>query len=198
MSLPAAPQPADAPAYSAGARLLHWLVAALLATQFAVAWTMPDIHRGTPQGGLIDLHLSLGALILLLVVLRATLRFKRRRFPAAGGTGLLQHAAQVTHLALYALLLVLPLLGWANASSRGWTVNLFGLVPLPAILPGGSPIGPLLGDLHGLAATLLLIGVGLHVAAVLYHQVWLRQPLLQRMLPQPRGAAAGVAAGARR
>ncbi len=126
-------------------------------------------------------------MIRVLVVLRATLLFKRRRFPAAGGTGLLQHAAQVTHLALYALLLVLPLLGWANASSRGWTVSLFGLLPLPPLLPTGAATGPVLGDLHGLAATLLLVGVGLHVAAVLYHQVLLKDRLLQRMFPESAG-----------
>lgn len=198
MSFPAAQQNVDIPAYSTGAKLLHWLVAALLAAQFAVAWIMPDIHRGTPQGGLIDLHLSLGALILLLVVLRTALRFSEPGRPAAAGRGLLQRLAAIIHLVLYLLLLVLPLLGWANAGSRGWTVSLFGLVPLPAILPSGSPIGPLLGDLHSLLATLLLVGAGLHVAAVLYHQVWLRQPLLQRMLPLPRSAAAPRVAGARR
>jgi len=173
-------------AYGAGAKVLHWLVAGLVAAQFAVAWTMPDIHRGTPQGGLIDLHLSLGAAILLLVALRAALRLGRPGPAAHGGNVWLRRAARATHLALYALLLALPLLGWANASSRGWTVSLFGLLPLPPLMPAHSPLGPLLGDLHGLAATLLLIGVGLHVTAVAYHQVLLKDRLLQRMLPQPR------------
>jgi cytochrome b561 len=182
----AAPQSAPAPAYSAGAKALHWLVAGLVAAQFAVAWTMPDIHRGTPQGGLIDLHLSLGAAILLLVALRALLRLVRPGPAVHGGNRLLRRAARMTHLLLYTLLLALPLLGWANASSRGWTVSLFGVLPLPSLLPAGSPLGPVLGDVHGLAATLLLIGVGLHAAAVAYHQVLLKDRLLQRMLPQPR------------
>jgi len=192
MSIAANQVQAAAPAYSAGAKALHWLVAALVAAQFAVAWTMPDIHRGTPQGGLIDLHLSLGLLLLLVVAARAALRLKQPPARAVGGAPrLLRQAARATHLALYALLLVLPLLGWANASYRGWSVSLFGLVPLPPILPAGSELGHQLGDVHGLAATLLLIGVGLHVAAVLYHQLVLKDRLLRRMLPEEiRGVAA--------
>ncbi len=80
-------------------------------------------------------------------------------------------------------LLVQPFMGWANASSRGWTVHLFGLVSLPQILPTGSPLGHELGDIHTLTAYLLLALVGLHLAGALYQQFWLRGRLLSRMLP---------------
>ena len=44
--------------YGPGAKSLHWLVVALLLVQFAIAWTMPGIRRGTCPDGLIGLHRS--------------------------------------------------------------------------------------------------------------------------------------------
>jgi cytochrome b561 len=175
---------ADAPAYGPVAKLLHWLVALLLAAQFAIAWTMPDIGRGTVPDGLISLHLSLGVLIMLVVVARVAWRVTHRVPAEPDDLPLWQLlAARATHVLLYGILVVLPVLGWANASSRGWTVGLFGVLPLPQILPKGAPIGHTLGDLHGTLATILLVVVGLHVAAALHHAIMRRDQVLQRMLP---------------
>ena len=52
--------------YTGTAKTLHWLVVALLIVQFIVAWTMPDINRDTKPDTLINLHLSVGVLILAL------------------------------------------------------------------------------------------------------------------------------------
>lgn len=43
--------------YDFVARTLHWLVLILLVAQYAVAWTMPDIHKGTLPVGLVAWHL---------------------------------------------------------------------------------------------------------------------------------------------
>jgi len=80
-------------------------------------------------------------------------------------------------------LIVLPLLGWANASARGWAVKLFGIVPLPPLMPKGSALGHSLGDVHSTLATALLAIVALHLAGALYHAVVLKDRTLQRMLP---------------
>jgi cytochrome b561 len=173
-----------APGYDWVAKSLHWLVVILLASQFAIAWTMPPIHRGTVPQGLIDLHLSVGVLVIALVIVRVLWRLGHPVPLAQDGGPPWQHrAAEATHLALYALLLLVPILGWANASARGWTVGLFGLVPLPAILPQGAAYGPFIGDIHTFASYTLLGVVGLHVLAVLYHRLILGDDTLQRMRP---------------
>ena len=63
------PQPRNAlePGYAGVAKALHWVIVGLLIVQYAVAWTMPGLHRGTRPEGLISVHLSLGLLILVLV-----------------------------------------------------------------------------------------------------------------------------------
>ena len=60
----------EAGGYTPVAKALHWLVALLLGGQYAVAWTMPHIGRNTRPETLINLHFSLGVLILTIVVIR--------------------------------------------------------------------------------------------------------------------------------
>ena len=91
--------------------------------------------------------------------------------------------SRATHNLLYAVLIVLPLLGWANASSRGWAVKLFGVAPLPSLVAKGSLLGHSLGDVHATLATALLAIVALHVSGAFYHAVVLKDRTLQRMLP---------------
>jgi cytochrome b561 len=76
----------------------------------------------------------------------------------------------------------MPLLGWANASARGWKVMLFGAVPLPALSSTGSALGHQMGDIHQTVAIVLLVVIGLHVAGSLYHLLILRDRTVQRMI----------------
>ncbi len=173
---------AGEPEYDIVAKLLHWLTAVLLLLQFSIAWTMPEIHRGTKPERLINLHLSFGMVILLVIILRLVWRLGHQVPLVNGRIPFWQYrAAQASHALLYLLLLALPFMGWANASSRGWTVHLFSLVTLPQILPTGSPLGHELGDIHTSTSYLILALVALHLAAALYHQFWLRDGLLSRM-----------------
>lgn len=174
----------DAAIYDPFARALHWLIFALVALEFAIAWLMPDVHRGTRPAGLIAWHIGVGTTILLLMLLRVGWRV------AAGAPGLLpgpawqQRLARLVHLLLYAGFLVLPCLGWANASSRGWTVHLAGVVPLPALAADGATWAHELGDVHQVLAYVLLGAIGLHVAGALFHAVVARDATMRRMWPR--------------
>jgi cytochrome b561 len=167
--------------YDPFARLLHWLVVLLLTAQYIVGWTMPDIHRDTHPVGLIAIHLGLGASIVAVVLMRVVWRFLRKEPGMVEGTAFTRSVAYMTHGLLYVLLIVQPLMGWANASSRGWPIALAG-VKLPALSPTGSSLGHALGDVHGVLSWVLLGLIALHVLAALYHQVVLRDGVLRRML----------------
>ncbi len=169
--------------YDAVSRLFHWLVLALLIVEFSIAWTMPEVHKDTRPDGLIAWHLFVGTLILATVVLRMLWRAFNPAPPDVPMPHWQAFAAKAIHKLLYAVLVVLPLMGWANASSRGWDVKLLGFIPLPALSPRGSDWGHELGDVHQAVAIGLLVIVGLHVAAAIYHQWVMRDDLLQRMLP---------------
>ncbi|KAF3997477.1 cytochrome b [Glaciimonas immobilis] len=171
-------------AYSAPAKIFHWLIVLLLIVQYTIGWLMPDVGRDTQPIGLISWHLSIGSLIVLVVVARLLWRWTHPAPAALKTTSLfLQQIAHFTHVILYALLIAFPLMGWANASSRGWPVSLFGVVPLPPLSPKGSSVGHLLGDAHQLTVWILLALVGLHIVAALYHHLIVKDDTLKRMLP---------------
>jgi cytochrome b561 len=175
-----------ASSYNNTARSLHWLILVLLVVQFAVAWTMQDIHRDTKPVGLIAWHLSIGVIILLVMLVRLGWRSVTVPPPPAHLPPFLRLLSRMTHFLLYAILIVLPLLGWINANARGWTVWFLGVIPLPALLVPESSWGTEMGDVHQIVAYLLLGAAALHVLGALYHQFFLRDATLRRMLPMRR------------
>jgi cytochrome b561 len=168
--------------YDAVSRFLHWLVVTLVGAQFVLGWTMPDVHRDTQPVGLIAWHLATGTALLAAMVCRILWRTTHRG-PADDHAQPLRALSKLTHYALYALLIAIPLLGWINASSRAWHVSLFGAIPLPALSPAGSSFGHKMGDVHGVLAWALFSLICLHVGSALLHRFVLRDRILQRMTP---------------
>jgi cytochrome b561 len=177
-----------APAYGTVAKLLHWLIVALVLAQFALGWTMPDLPRGRPAEGLVSLHLSVGATILLVMVARLAWRLVHGAPPSIVAVVWQRRLACTAHTLLYALLIAVPLAGWAWASAKGWSVSLFGTLELPALVPADWPYRRLAAGLHRNGGWAILALVGLHVLAALRHHVLLRDDVLRRMLPLPRRA----------
>jgi|SRR6185437_240232 cytochrome b561 len=176
--------------YSGLAKLLHWTIVVLLFMQFSIALTMPEIHRDTVPERMINLHFSFGLLILLVAIVRLVWRaVQGEPTPLDGVPPWQTTSARVMHWLLYALLFVIPILGWMNASYRGFTVSLFGLFNMPKLIATREPGFGWTGDVHMLLSYYALLTlIGLHVAASLYHYFWRRDRVLQRMLPGRRAA----------
>lgn len=167
--------------YSTGAILLHWLIAALLIANLLLAFVLMEGSRT-----LFPIHQSIGIVVLLLTLVRIGWRVTHP-VPALPATLAVweRMVARITHAGFYLLLLALPLLGWAAASSgkRG-TGALFGVIPwfdLP--VPRVHDLHEAFGEAHELAAYLTLALVALHIAGALKHQFLDRDGVLARMLP---------------
>jgi cytochrome b561 len=172
-----------APSYGATHRALHWVVFGLIAAQYTVGSIMPHIGGKTLDESWVHWHLLIGAAILFFLVVRLAVRFTSP-VPLQTDLPVWQlHLARVTHTMLYVLILVMTLLGWAAANYRGWTVLLFGFVPLPEIAPKGAAWAHTAGDVHDYLVYVLLAFILLHIAGALYHQFVARDHVLQRMLP---------------
>jgi cytochrome b561 len=169
--------------YGTTARMLHWATAALIALQFAVGWLMPDIRRGMSPGAPMNLHMSIGAVVLALILARFAWRLAHPVAPEASLPPWQRVTSEGVHLLLYALVLATTLTGWTYASMRGWTVTLFGVLPLPALVAEGSTVGRSIGGLHETLTWVLLGAVGLHVGAALLHLLVYRDDVMARMLP---------------
>ncbi len=138
--------------YTTTAKSLHWLILALLIVQFRFAWTMPDIGRNTPVTTLISLHFTMGIVILAVAIVRLAWRVTHGEpEPDAGVPPWQTTSARIVHWLLYALLFVLPLLGWINASWRGMPIVMFGL-ELPQLVATRAAGWGWTGDVHALLA----------------------------------------------
>ncbi|MEP7062598.1 MAG: cytochrome b/b6 domain-containing protein [Betaproteobacteria bacterium] len=173
--------------YDATAKALHWLVVLMVLTQFVVAWRMPGIGRNTLPGTLVNLHFSLGVVILATMAIRCAHRLLH---PVAlvmpGSPAWEVRVAHATHVALYLLLLVGPVLGWASASAHDLPVGVFGILTLPAIAAAKARWALAAGDVHTYSMWTVLGLIVLHVAATLYHRFVRHDGVLQRMLPSRR------------
>ena len=168
--------------YDAVTKILHWLIFLAVAAQYAVGEFMPHIGRKTPETGLVWVHVFLGGIILLLIVIAIVWRLTHPVPQLPELPGWQRVAAAATHWALYLLVLVMVLLGWAASNGRGWPVTILG-VPLPALAQNGDRWAHTAGDIHSFLVNVLLGLVGLHVAAALYHHFIQRDNVLKRILP---------------
>jgi len=169
-------------AYSGLAKTFHWLIAALVLSQFVVSYLMPGIGPRTVPGTLINLHFSLGVTIWMLMIVRWIHRL-RHPVPMDAEIAPWERAgSHAIQMAFYAILLVSPLLGWASASAHRLPVGLFGLT-LPALAAPKARWALTAGDVHRYAMWTLLVLICLHVAAALYHRFVRHDGVLRRMLP---------------
>ena len=178
---------AKSSSYTGTAKLLHWTIVVLLIVQFIIAWTMPDIQRDTKPERLISLHFTFGIMILLVAIVAGLAAVHGEPKPHDGMPPWQTTSARVVHWLLYALLFVLPILGWLNASWRGFPVSMFGSFNMPKLIATRAPGWGWTGDVHVLLANYgMLTLVGLHVRLALYHYFMRRDGVLQRMLPGRR------------
>lgn len=165
---------------------LHWLIGLLFIGQVILGLVMVRLEDQRLSFELIQWHKSFGFLILLLVPLRIVWRLANPRPTLPDTTPAWEHeAASGTHLLLYALMLILPLTGWALVSVSTLGMPTFAFyrfivpnLPLQAS-DGAEEIWAFVHQWLGYAATAI---VGLHILAALRHQFVLRDGLLTRML----------------
>jgi cytochrome b561 len=165
--------------------VLHWLLAVLLIVALAMGTfalkTVPNTSPDKISG--LQGHMIAGGLILLLTLVRLVVRLKTAHpAPASTGNAMLDRLAPVTHWALYGLVLLMVGSGVAMSVLAGLPQTVFGGVgSLPVNFDALPPRA-----VHGIVAKLLILAIGLHIAAALYHQFVRHDGLLARMGLGPR------------
>ena len=163
---------------------MHWLTLVLLAAADALIELRGIFPKGSGAHELMKTwHFMLGLAVFALVLLRLPLRLALHAPPITPAPPAWQHRlALAMHVALYALLLALPLLGWLTLSAKGRPVPFFGL-ELPPLLAPDKALGKSLEGVHEFIGELGYWLIGLHAAAALYHHYLVRDDTLRRMLP---------------
>ena len=163
---------------------LHWLSFALVLALAIIGLSMDGLPPGPDKVQVYALHKSLGLSVLFLTALRLSWRLFERRPEPLADTPRWQHAlASLTHFALYALLLLVPLSGWWFNSASGFRLRWFGLFALPALGEFDRVAKQQAQATHEFAFWLLAAIVAVHAVAALWHHYRWRDRTLARMLP---------------
>lgn len=184
---------AASPRYTGVAILLHWTIGLGILAMLPMGLAMT--HAPLPVATKFQFyqaHKSIGITILVAAALRLLWRFAHR--PPALPSGIPRWergAAAGTHGLLYALMLGMPLVGWAlvSASPLNIPTVLYGVIPWPHIPiaswfgVGKAQAAPLLAGLHAWGGYALIALFALHAGAALRHHLVLRDDTLRRMIP---------------
>lgn len=164
---------------------LHWLMLLLLAAVYACIELRELFPKGSPtREAFKSWHFALGLTVLALVALRLLARRLGGVPPITPPPAPWQRlVARAMHWALYALMIALPLLGWALLSAAGKPIVWFGL-ELPALVGADPALAKSLKMWHERIATAGYWLIGLHAAAALFHHYVRRDDTLLRMLPR--------------
>ncbi len=153
--------------YSPVQIILHWTIAALVIFQLIFGESMGAVMRAARRHTipspsdqtLASLHYWVGIAVLVLVGVRLAVRLVQGAPPTVGLSPLAERAAQVAHSLFYLLLI---------------------LVPVTGLL--GYYFGNPWGDLHTLGKPAFIILIAIHASAALFHQFWVKDGTLRRML----------------
>ena len=165
-------------------RILHWLMAATLLAMLFIGVSMVaslgNYHR------LVAIHRPLGILILILAAVRLVNRMCTTLPPFPPSMSQReQWITSVLERLLYTLMFALPLVGWGMLSAGHYPIVMFGPVHLPPILPANPTLYAILRKTHTILAYLLFLTFLAHLGMVLFHNLIVRDRLLDRMALWP-------------
>jgi cytochrome b561 len=163
---------------------LHWLMLLLI----VAVYTCIDLRGYYPKGSdtreaLKTLHFMLVLSVFVLVWLRLLININMptpRIEPNPPKWQTL--SAKLMHVALYVLMIVMPLLVWLLLSASGKPITYFGL-ELPALVAKNKDLADLVKEIHETGGTIGYFLIGLHAAAAIFHHYFVKDNTLKRMLP---------------
>lgn len=174
--------------WSTSIKLLHWLLAIGIVAMAALGlWMKYGDITIVQKIRLYALHKSIGLTFLALVALRLLIRLLDRRRPLEPPTPRWQRiGAGLSHVALYVLMIGMPITGWLYNSASGFPLQWFGWFQVPAIAGRGEELKRLAGGLHFAGLWLLALVLLFHAGAALKHHFIDRDNVLRSMLPRFR------------
>ncbi|MGG5812274.1 cytochrome b [Falsiroseomonas sp. CW058] len=172
--------------YSALAKLFHWVTVPLLFLAIATGLVIRFI-KDDPKMAFYALHESTGLVILGLALLRlAWRRFSRPPALPDHIPALMRAAAHGVHHALYAALILQPLLGFFTTNAYGFPLQgptaFLGFIDLPKFMEAREGLAVALHWMHSVLGWMLPVLLAAHIGGAIYHHALRRDGTLLRML----------------
>ena len=179
------PPPRKVEVHNPVLRTLHWLMAAVIFVAIGLGVWASLLPHNDLRSDVLFVHKSLGVTVLALVVLRIAVRLAVGAPAYSVPLGrLVDAAAQSGHLALYALMIALPVSGYLTSTAGGHEVSFFGLFTLPRLVPESKALDEAASEAHFVFAWAIGITLALHLAGVAWHARMKKDEVLARMWPR--------------
>ena len=174
-------------AYDPGLRALHWLMAVLIFVALPLGVWASLLPRGQMRSEVLFFHKSIGVTVLGLIALRIVWRLIAGAPEYVEPLGRLTHAAaRAGHLALYALMIAMPVSGYLTSTAGGHEVSWFGLFSLPSLVGKDKFLDETTSWAHLVFAWAIAIVLTGHLGAVVWHAGIKHDSVLTRMWPSYR------------
>jgi cytochrome b561 len=163
---------------------LHWITAALMLVIIVAGLWIVYFEPADEafKMRLYNVHESLGVIVFDLALARIVYRRLNPPPPLPKDTPAWVHVcANVTHGALYALLLLMPVIGFLATNAWGFPLSVFGVLPLPSPIGKNESLAQWLSLFHWCGAITIILLIGGLLAGVMYHTFVRRDGLLKRM-----------------
>ncbi len=171
--------------YAASSRWMHWIIFALVLLAYLCINLFELFAKGSAtRANVLASHFVAGIAVLLLILPRLWLRLRNGQPPISPAPPRWSELmGKLTHLALYAFLLIQPILGVITLQIKGRPVELFGVTLLPSFV--GQPDRALahqFEEIHGTIGEIFYYVIALHILAALWHHFGRRDDTLKRMI----------------
>lgn len=164
--------------WSASSRLFHWGSVILL----IVTWILILLYNNTDDKAYIALHKAFGISILFWMIARVFNRLLTKAPPSLTMAKWQVAISHLTHFALYALLIAMPIAGLLMSIYGGRPVDIFGLFEIPVFVTPDRTAARFYNDLHtGIIWPMIVVFTLLHIGAALFHQFIMKDNLIGRM-----------------
>jgi cytochrome b561 len=170
-------------AYSAPARLMHWITAILVLATMPAGLVMVQDGLARPlQDALFVFHKNIGLVILILVAARLLYRavVPPPPLPASVATWQRQVSA-VVHGLLYLFLIVMVVSGYIRVVADRYPLEYWDAIGLPPLVPRDPALAKTAQAVHGTARFGLALLVAMHIGAALFHVIVKRDGVFGRM-----------------
>ncbi len=160
--------------------LMHWFMVLIFIMVIGTAWIFDELPNGDLKLDLMFAHKSFGLFILMLATLRMVIKAFSTS-PLGFGNQWEQKAAKTGHYALYGVMIMLPVSGIVMSWAGGYSVSLFGFFELSSPFSHSEWLQSAGEEVHEFLANTLYLLLGVHLVAVLYHQIIKGEPVMKRM-----------------